>query len=170
MAIAINQSEYKTQEFTSTHHALRQRLGPEFITQRPGAGGQKVSYLEGHRLVTLANEIFGFDGWSHSVTYQNIDFIDEVDGRFSIGVTAFVKAEIKNGAFHEDVGYGVSEGLRSKAQAIEKAKKESVTDALKRALKSFGNCLGNCLLDKDYLKHVNKMPRQVGQHVHDEIV
>ena len=41
----------------------------------------------------------------------------------------------QDGVFHEDVGYGVSEGMRSKALSLEKAKKEAVTDGLKRALK-----------------------------------
>ena len=58
---------------------------------------------------------------------------------------------LKDGAFHEDIGYGVSEGMRSKALSIEKARKEAVTDGLKRALKAFGNALGNCLSDKDTL-------------------
>lgn len=38
-----------------------------------------------------------------------------------------------------------------------KAKKEAVTDATKRALKTFGNVLGNCLYDKEYAKEVVKM-------------
>ncbi|XP_017935942.1 DNA repair protein RAD52 homolog isoform X2 [Manacus vitellinus] len=66
-----------------------------------------------------------------------------------------------DGSYHEDVGYGVSEGLKSKALSLEKARKEAVTDGLKRALKCFGNALGNCILDKDYLRAVNKLPRQV---------
>ena len=32
----------------------------------------KLAYIEGHRLIALANETFGFSGWSHSVTQQNI--------------------------------------------------------------------------------------------------
>ena len=35
-------------------------------------GGQNLSYIEGWRLVALANEVFGFNGWSHSVTQQII--------------------------------------------------------------------------------------------------
>lgn len=66
-----------------------------------------------------------------------------------------------DGSYHEDVGYGVSEGLRSKALSLEKARKEAVTDGLKRALRSFGNALGNCILDKDYLRALNKLPRQL---------
>lgn len=42
---------------------------------------------------------------------------------------------LQDGAYHEDVGYGVSEGLKSKALALEKARKEAVTDGMKRALK-----------------------------------
>ena len=61
---------------------------------------------------------------------------------------------MRDGTFHEDVGYGTSEGMKSKALSIEKARKESITDGMKRALKSFGNALGNCLSDKDYLRYV----------------
>lgn len=32
-----------------------------------------------------------------------------------------------------------------------------MTDATKRALKTFGNVLGNCLYDKDYAKEVVKV-------------
>jgi DNA repair and recombination protein RAD52 len=42
---------------------------------------------------------------------------------------------LQDGVYHEDIGYGVSEGMRSKALSIEKARKEAVTDGLKRALK-----------------------------------
>ena len=41
----------------------------------------------------------------------------------------------KDGVFHEDIGYGVAEGMKSKALSLEKARKEAVTDGLKRALK-----------------------------------
>ncbi len=71
-----------------------------------------------------------------------------------MGVWAQVRVQLKDGAFHEDIGYGVSEGMRSKALSIEKARKEAVTDGLKRALKSFGNALGNCINDKDYLAFI----------------
>jgi recombination DNA repair RAD52 pathway protein len=35
-----------------------------------------VVYLEGWRSVAIANSIFGYNGWSHSVTQQTIDFVD----------------------------------------------------------------------------------------------
>lgn len=46
------------------------------------------------------------------------------------------------------------ENGKTKGQVFEKAKKEGTTDALKRALRSFGNVLGNCLYDKEFLEKV----------------
>nr|XP_020644746.1 DNA repair protein RAD52 homolog isoform X1 [Pogona vitticeps] len=157
----FGQCQYTADEYQAVQAALRQRLGPEYISSRQAGGGQKVCYIEGHRVISLANEMFGYNGWAHSVTQQNVDFVDLNNGKFYVGVCAFVKVQLKDGAYHEDVGYGVSEGLKSKALSLEKARKEAVTDGLKRALKCFGNALGNCILDKDYLRAVNKLPRQM---------
>lgn len=32
----------------------------------------QVCYIEGHRVISLANEMFGYNGWSHSITQQNV--------------------------------------------------------------------------------------------------
>ncbi|KAK2842141.1 hypothetical protein Q5P01_012341 [Channa striata] len=149
----FGQCTYTAEEYQAVHSALQRRLGPEYISTR-------VCYVEGHRVITLANEIFGYNGWSHSISQQNVDFVDLINGKFYVGVSAFVKVQLKDGSFHEDVGYGVSEGLKSKALSLEKARKEAVTDGMKRALKCFGNALGNCILDKEYLLAINKIPKQ----------
>ncbi|XP_057629446.1 DNA repair protein RAD52 homolog isoform X3 [Chionomys nivalis] len=159
--LCFGQSQYTAEEYQAIQRALRQRLGPEYISSRMAGGGQKVCYIEGHRVINLANEMFGYNGWAHSITQQNVDFVDLNNGKFYVGVCAFVRVQLKDGSYHEDVGYGVSEGLRSKALSLEKARKEAVTDGLKRALRSFGNALGNCILDKDYLRSLNKLPRQL---------
>ncbi|XP_064417750.1 DNA repair protein RAD52 homolog [Latimeria chalumnae] len=159
-ALSFGEFRYTAEEYQAIQNALRQRLGPEYISSRQAGGGQKVCYIEGHRVISLANELFGYNGWSHSVTQQNVDFVDLSNGKFYVGVSAFVKVQLKDGSYHEDVGYGVSEGLRSKALSLEKARKEAVTDGLKRALKCFGNVLGNCILDKNYLQVINKLPRE----------
>lgn len=57
----------------------------------------------------------------------------------------------------KDIGYGHIENCKGKAAAFEKAKKEGTTDALKRALRNFGNVLGNCIYDKDYLARITKV-------------
>ncbi|XP_065148020.1 DNA repair protein RAD52 homolog isoform X2 [Paramisgurnus dabryanus] len=156
----FGQYVYTAEEYQAVQNALRRRLGPEYISTRQAGGGQKVCYIEGHKVISLANEMFGYNGWSHSISQQNVDFVDLINGKFYVGVSAFVKVQLKDGSFHEDVGYGVSEGLKSKALSLEKARKEAVTDGLKRALKCFGNALGNCILNKEYLIAINKIPKQ----------
>jgi recombination DNA repair RAD52 pathway protein len=54
---------------------------------------------------------------------------------------------------------------RSKSQAVEKARKESITDGLKRAMKSFGNLLGNCLNDKEYIKYLTKTAKKLPENI-----
>merc|ERR1719309_896583 len=162
--------QFSSEEQSAIQKALKQRLGPNFISKRPAGGGQNVCYLEGWKAISLANEIFGFNGWSHSVTQQTIDFVDHSRGKFYVGVSAFVRVQLKDGVFHEDIGYGTSEGQRSKALSIEKARKEAVTDGLKRALKSFGNALGNCLGDKDYTRLIGAKPKDTPNYPPDEII
>ena len=57
----------------------------------------------------------------------------------------------------QDIGYGHIENAKGKAAAFEKAKKEGTTDALKRALRNFGNILGNCVYDKEYVAKVTRI-------------
>ncbi|KAF8652378.1 hypothetical protein AX16_004406 [Volvariella volvacea WC 439] len=139
---------------------LNQKLGPEFISQRPGpGGGPKLTYAEGWKIINLANEVFGFNGWSSSVVSLTTDFVDynEQSQRYAVGVTAIMKVTLRDGVYHEDIGYGMLEGSKSKAAAIDKCKKEAVTDGLKRALRNFGNLLGNCLYDRAYTQEIVKI-------------
>jgi DNA repair and recombination protein RAD52 len=121
-----------------------------------------VHYLTAEKCITLANEVFGFNGWSSSIQNIQIDFADEnpQTQRVSIGLSVIVRITLRDGTYHEDVGYGSIDNARGKAMAFEKAKKEGTTDGLKRALRSFGNLLGNCIYDQDYIKQVVKMKAQ----------
>eukprot|EP00092_Neocalanus_flemingeri_P032306 GFUD01035124.1.p1 GENE.GFUD01035124.1~~GFUD01035124.1.p1 ORF type:complete len:400 (+),score=131.35 GFUD01035124.1:43-1242(+) len=168
--VTFGSEQFSCEEQAAVQKALHQRLGPNFISKRPAGGGQNVVYLEGWRAISLANEIFGFNGWSHSVSQQTIDFVDHNQGKFYVGVSAFVRVQLKDGVFHEDIGYGVSEGMRSKALSIEKARKEAVTDGLKRAFKSFGNALGNCLGDKEYVKLMGSKPKDPPNYPVEEVM
>ncbi|RPA81830.1 hypothetical protein BJ508DRAFT_414541 [Ascobolus immersus RN42] len=137
---------------------LQLRLGPQHISSRIGPNGQKLHYLSTEKSITLANEIFGFNGWSSSIANTQVDFVDihPESGKVSIGLSVVLRVTLRDGTFHEDVGYGHIENCKGKALAFEKAKKEATSDALKRALRHFGNALGNCLYDKSYLSEISK--------------
>lgn len=153
-------SEETAKRIATLQAKLNKKLGPEYISQRPGpGGGPKLTYAEGWKIINLANEVFGFNGWSSSVVTLAVDYIDlnEETKRFSVGVSAIVRITLRDGAYHEDVGYGLLENSKSKGAALDKCKKEAVTDAVKRALRNFGNLLGNCLYDKSYAQEVIKI-------------
>lgn len=102
---------------------LNKKLGPEYISQRPGpGGGPKLTYAEGWKIINLANEVFGFNGWSSSIVNMTIDYMDcnEEGKRYNVGVSCIVRVTLSCGVYHEDVGYGAAENVKSKAQAIDK--------------------------------------------------
>ncbi|OQE36211.1 hypothetical protein PENCOP_c012G00450 [Penicillium coprophilum] len=158
-------NEYTAQEIATLQARLDKKLGPEYISARPGAAGQKVHYLSADKCINLANEVFGFNGWSSSIQTIQIDFVEENQntGKISLGLSVVIRVTLRDGTFHEDIGYGHIENCKGKAAAFEKAKKEGTTDALKRALRNFGNVLGNCIYDKDYVAKVTKVKAAPGR-------
>lgn len=164
-------SEYTAQEIATLQSRLDKQLGPEYISFRNGPGQQKVPYLVAAKVINLANEVFGFNGWNSAIQNIQIDFVDESrDGKISLGLSVIVRVTLKDGTFHEDVGYGHTENCKGKAAAFEKAKKAGTTDALKRTLRTFGNILGNCLYDKEFVEKVTKIKvAPVSPHTHAEL-
>lgn len=158
-------SDYTAQEIATLQSRLSKRLGPEYISTRAGPGNSRVAYLSAEKAINLANEVFGFNGWSSSIQNIQIDFVDEnpTKGTISIGLSVVVRVTLRDGTYHEDTGYGGIENCKSKIAAFEKAKKEGTTDALKRALRNFGNVLGNCIYDKEYIAKVSKVKAGQGK-------
>lgn len=161
-------SEFTAIEIATLQSRLEKQLGPEYLSARSGPSGQKVHYIAAEKCIALANEVFGFNGWSSAIQNIQVDFVDENPQtlKISLGLSVIVRVTLRDGTYHEDIGYGHIENCKGKAAAFEKAKKEGTTDALKRALRNFGNVLGNCIYDKDYLAKVTKI--KVGPTKFDE--
>lgn len=137
---------------------LDKKLGAEFLSVRQGCGGVKLTYVEGWVIISLANRIFGFDGWNSEVKDLKQEYLDvSKEDKIFVGYTCLCRITVSDGTFKEDVGFGSAENQRMKGLAIEKAKKEAVTDSFKRAFRQFGNALGNWCYDKIFLKQVSKV-------------
>ena len=149
---------YTAQQIATLQARLEKKLGPEWISQRPGQGGKKCGYVQASKVIELANDVFGFNGWSSQIKECQVDFVDEKgNDKFDMGLSVIMRVTLRDGTYHEDVGYGHVENFKGKGLAFEKSKKEATTDAMKRALRSFGNVLGNCIYDPIYMKEVVKM-------------
>jgi len=115
-------SEEAARRIATLQVKLDQKLGPEYISQRQGPrGGSKLTYAEGWKIINLANEVFGFNGWSSSLVNVTTDFVDRSEsGRYNVGVTAVVRVTLREGVYHEDIGYGTADNSPSKGQALDK--------------------------------------------------
>jgi len=139
-------------KFTDEQVKLLQEKLDATKVKPPSQYGPKGDYLEGWHVIAEANRIFGFDGWSYEVLEANcVAQQPRAIGqqkRDGFGVTYVSKVRVLvSGVMREDYGaghgYDVDLGL-----AHESAIKEAVTDALKRALRTFGNTFGLALYDK----------------------
>lgn len=138
---------------------LTDNLDPKHVRQREQSG-KKFSYIEGWQAIKEANRIFGFGGWDrHLLRLEetNRDLVELTkDGRkykqWRVGYLATVRVAVygEGGArFRDGTGFGTGMGREDAlGDAIESAVKEAETDAMKRALSTFGNPFGLALYDK----------------------
>ncbi len=115
-------------------------------------GGKKLSYIEAWHAIAEANRIFGFDGWNReTVELRQLGVPREVNGKMRVGYSARVRITVMTptGSLIVREGCGFGSGIdRDEDQAHERALKEAESDAMKRALMTFGNPFGLALYDK----------------------
>ena len=126
--------------------------------------GMKLAYIEGHYAIRTANKIFGFDGWEMFVNrLEAVVVEDTVVGAkklkgYRVGYIAQVEISV-DGVTRVDTGFG-SSVAKSLVDCHELASKEAVTDALKRALRTFGDQFGNALYDKEQEFVTDEVPEK----------
>lgn len=123
---------------------------PHDVVKTRQQAGQKLSYIEGWYAIEVANEVFGFGGWSYEVVATTVLHSEPYKRNDKSGYAHVVRSHVRvrvGDVVRDDIGIGVGE-LPSPALAIELAEKAAATDGLKRALKSFGNRFGLALYDK----------------------
>jgi DNA repair and recombination protein RAD52 len=127
---------------------LQEPLDPKHVSKRKNfGGGGSLSYIEGHHAIREANRIFGSLGWSR-VTEQMHCVQQEQDAKSNWRVTYTAKSIIRIGGVVRE-GWGTGQGInKDLGMAHEGACKEAETDAMKRALMTFGDPLGLALYDK----------------------
>ena len=141
--------------------ALSAPLDPRHVKMRK-QGGRPVYYIEAWWAISEANRIFGFDGWDREtieVRQVTPDGLKNKNGNFVVGYTAKVRVIVRAGdTIIKREGDGYGEGISTNiGQAHESAVKEAESDAMKRALMTFGNPFGLALYDKEQ-KDVRHVP------------
>ncbi len=126
-------------------------LDANLIRHRKGAGNKNLAYLKGSTEIDAANRIFGYGKWSYRIVSRTLeksyDLAGNVNGYFyAVDVELLVV-----GAAFPFPGDGVSPVKDLTPDGHESARKAATTDALKRALRHYGNAFGLPLYDEEAL-------------------
>lgn len=133
--------------------AVTQRLGEALdeglVSHRRGRGNRSYAYLEGSTAIEQANRVFGHGGWGYDlvgeVTLREGESVDQQTGEAKPwrAYAATVRVSVPGSQPRTDTGFqAVAEET---VKGHETAHKGAVTDALKRALRSYGDQFGNGL-------------------------
>lgn len=119
-------------------------------------GGKTLSYIEAWHAIAEANRIFGFGCWDReTVELRQLGEPRVTQDKYGkdqmrVGYSARVRITVRAGdtvIVREGCGFG--SGIdKDTDQAHESALKEAESDAMKRALMTFGNPFGLALYDK----------------------
>ena len=113
--------------------------------------GMSFKYLETYDVINVANTIFNYM-WDYTISrLEEVARETNQNGNHVITFSAIVKVKIydaqRNFIEREDTGVGTGTA-RMLGDAIDNASKSSVSDALKRSLRSMGSQYGNNLYSK----------------------
>lgn len=143
-------------DWETVSEQLKAPLNPKAI--KPPPKGKFGEYVDGLHVIREANRIFGFDGWSYTVQrleqthYETVTLKGRDNSEYTQLRCSFlcaVRVDV-GGVIREGLAVGVGNGKPENAgDVIESAVKEAETDALKRALRTFGNTFGLALYEKD---------------------
>jgi DNA recombination protein Rad52 len=149
-------------------------LDPRYVKRREQAG-RTFSYIEAWHCIAEANRIFGYDGWDREMAECKCVAERETkvgqppkerDG-WRVGYIARVRIAVRAGeqiVIREGTGYGSGIDV-DLGQAHESAIKEAESDAMKRALTTFGNPFGLSLYDKGNPVHPTSAATRVATSV-----
>ncbi|HZL30709.1 MAG TPA: Rad52/Rad22 family DNA repair protein, partial [Pseudolabrys sp.] len=90
--------------------ALRRDVDQRAVRTRT-ANGRELSYIEGWYVISEANRIFGFDGWSRETVETKCVLAREVRGTFQAVYTNRVRISVRaGGAVVVREGHGTGQG------------------------------------------------------------
>jgi len=125
---------------------LQKPLDAGVVKQREQAG-RSFSYIESWWAISEANRIFGHLNWRRNTFGVNRVQYEQKGDKWYVSYTATCTINVE-GVNRDGTGFG--QGIdKDLGKAHESAIKEAESDAMKRALMTFGNPFGLALYDKE---------------------
>lgn len=129
---------------------LREPLQASQIKERKGFGSTQLKYIKGDTAIDNANRIFGYGQWGYRIVSREHNIVeDDKKGTKIEYYTCDIELSVVGAAFpFPGDGMGIVTSPFT-IEMHEKARKEATTDALKRALRHYGDQFGLCLYNED---------------------
>ncbi|KAL0122362.1 hypothetical protein PUN28_007232 [Cardiocondyla obscurior] len=123
------------------------------------------------KLISAANKVFGEGKWNHTVVNQTLDFVEAIGAKCCVGCVSYVRVQLENGNYHEDIGYYTTEES-TKGSSIHNARIGSVVNALKTVLLSFGGEIETEIQEESKIssKQVNNVQKDVTESDNRHVV
>jgi DNA repair and recombination protein RAD52 len=144
--------------------ALDAPLNKSHVKENP----RGFSYVEGWHAIAEANRIFGFEGWDRqTLDMRQLGEPEQVNGNWRVAYHCRVRITVRAGeAIITRDGSGYGSGIvKDIRDAHESAIKEAETDAMKRALMTFGNPFGLALYDKKQANVTDAAPSSKDRYI-----
>src|SRR2546430_3776618 len=129
---------------------LNQPLQATRIKERKGGSSKLLKYLKCDDVIGVANDIFGYGRWGYKVIARDHQVVEDPKKGGPIHMyTADIDLSVVGCPF-SFTGDGV--GVVNDPYTVEmheKARKEATSDALKRALRHYGDQFGLCLYNQE---------------------
>ncbi|EGW35681.1 uncharacterized protein SPAPADRAFT_48649 [Spathaspora passalidarum NRRL Y-27907] len=111
---------------------LQYRL--ELLETRQYFGRSGLNSVAAHMIYGLANDVFGFNGWSTTILDCVFADFNEEPEKFSAKCTVKLRITLRSGATMEHYGTGEAVNLPHKYMCYSKCKKQAVTAATRNAI------------------------------------
>jgi hypothetical protein len=69
---------FASRDESNVNAFLHQKLGRDNLSRRAGPRGTKLTYIESCKAIELANQAFGFNGWSCNIVECKEEFVRTV--------------------------------------------------------------------------------------------
>ncbi|KAJ3430753.1 DNA repair and recombination protein rad52 [Anaeramoeba flamelloides] len=108
--------------------------------------GKTLHYIDYEEAILFADQAFGQGNWRYKVISLSTDYIDQTGPTsYSVVSSAIVKVTLKDGHTHEGIGLAKADDEPNVDEGRRLSQQLAVGDALKRALRYFGDRTGNSL-------------------------
>lgn len=132
---------------------LKQPLDKTRVKHRQGGGGMSLAYIPGYDAIDRANELFGYGQWGYDlISNELVNVIGESGEILGGYYAARVRLTVAGCVPITEEGVcpiQAARNPRAQIDAHDMARKGAVTDAMKRALRIYGDQFGNSLYDTD---------------------